>query len=480
MNKERRLASDIIKNKDQYFCWASRPATMQRISLLSVAWYKYFGTKVINLRGAGEDTSYYFERDKYERMGLNLKRLINSRFFIRKHLRNYRQASRKLLAVGRQALKTKIRHSSLLALFIRYQKALIDYAPYFVSTFSVDDYVFPALTLDLKRHIQPDKYDDMLKIISRPTILFGYQKYQQALVKAKSPTDFARLIKKFRWIKEYSFQERLLDLSAAKEDRKHLLQEGLSKDVLRAPAICRRSRNQLTAVLKTVRDTKLKMKIRFVNNYINIKTQRIENYKIFQTDFRNFFEKLLALMKINEPRANYEDMISLTDKEILAYLRNGRLPDLRAARKRFLRQYVSFSVKDHMEFIYDKKIISQIRRAFLSTRSVKEIRGNIVSRGKTRGRVKLVINKSDLARVKNGHILVSNFTTPEYIPAMKKAAAIITDDGGITCHAAIVARELSKPCVVGTKNATRLLEDGDLVEVDASQGIVRIIKKGNR
>lgn len=59
---------------------------------------------------------------------------------------------------------------------------------------------------------------------------------------------------------------------------------------------------------------------------------------------------------------------------------------------------------------------------------------------------------------------------------MKKASAIVTDDGGITCHAAIVARELKTPCVVGTKIATHVLKDGDMVEVDADKGSVRIVK----
>ena len=60
---------------------------------------------------------------------------------------------------------------------------------------------------------------------------------------------------------------------------------------------------------------------------------------------------------------------------------------------------------------------------------------------------------------------------------MKKAAAFITDFGGITCHAAIVAREWKVPCVIGTGNATKILKDGDLVEVDAVNGIVKILKK---
>ena len=65
-------------------------------------------------------------------------------------------------------------------------------------------------------------------------------------------------------------------------------------------------------------------------------------------------------------------------------------------------------------------------------------------------------------------------TRPEFAPAMKNAVAVITDEGGITCHAAIVSRELKVPCVIGTKIATKILHDGDEVEVKADHGLVRI------
>ncbi len=74
-----------------------------------------------------------------------------------------------------------------------------------------------------------------------------------------------------------------------------------------------------------------------------------------------------------------------------------------------------------------------------------------------------------------GNILVTSMTRPEFVPLMRKAKAIVTDEGGITCHAAIMSRELGIPCIIGTKNATKTLKDGDVVEIDADKGIVRKI-----
>jgi phosphohistidine swiveling domain-containing protein len=108
---------------------------------------------------------------------------------------------------------------------------------------------------------------------------------------------------------------------------------------------------------------------------------------------------------------------------------------------------------------------------------VNELKGEIGSRGKVRGKVQIILSTKEFGKFKDGNILVAPMTRPEYVPLMRKAAAIITDEGGITCHAAIVSRELGIPCIIGTKVATKILKDGDLVEVDAEKGIVKILKK---
>src|SRR3990167_4031790 len=95
------------------------------------------------------------------------------------------------------------------------------------------------------------------------------------------------------------------------------------------------------------------------------------------------------------------------------------------------------------------------------------IKGTIASTGKATGPVKIIHNVNEVKKVKKGDILVAGMTSPKYMPAILNANAIITDDGGLTCHAAIIARELKKPCIIGTKIATHVLNDGDLVEVNA-------------
>lgn len=104
---------------------------------------------------------------------------------------------------------------------------------------------------------------------------------------------------------------------------------------------------------------------------------------------------------------------------------------------------------------------------------VKEFFGQTGCPGRATGIIKRVDMPEDMAKMNEGDILVSTSTTPSIVPAIRKAAAIITDEGGLTCHAAIVSREFNIPCVIGTGLATKVLKDGDRVEVDATKGIVK-------
>ncbi|HII53371.1 phosphoenolpyruvate synthase [Candidatus Micrarchaeota archaeon CG08_land_8_20_14_0_20_49_17] len=88
------------------------------------------------------------------------------------------------------------------------------------------------------------------------------------------------------------------------------------------------------------------------------------------------------------------------------------------------------------------------------------------------GPVKIVRSPEEIANVQKGDVLVAEMTTPDYVMGMKRAVAILTDSGGSTCHAAIVSRELGVPCIVGTREATKLLKDGQVITVDAKRGIV--------
>ncbi|MBU1120725.1 hypothetical protein KJ660_02495, partial [Candidatus Micrarchaeota archaeon] len=108
---------------------------------------------------------------------------------------------------------------------------------------------------------------------------------------------------------------------------------------------------------------------------------------------------------------------------------------------------------------------------------ITELEGSTAVPGMVKGVVKIINVPEDVSKMREGDVMVSHSTNPNLVPAMKKAGAIVTDIGGITCHAAIVSRELNIPCVIGTKIATKVFKDGDLIDVNANHGIVKKVKK---
>lgn len=106
----------------------------------------------------------------------------------------------------------------------------------------------------------------------------------------------------------------------------------------------------------------------------------------------------------------------------------------------------------------------------------KIISGSIANRGKVKGIARVLTKYQDIYRVEKGDIIVATMTTPDYVSAMEKASGFITDEGGITCHAAILSREFNVPCIVGTINGTKEIQDGQMIELDAYNGKVYILK----
>ncbi|MFH1545720.1 MAG: PEP-utilizing enzyme [archaeon] len=112
----------------------------------------------------------------------------------------------------------------------------------------------------------------------------------------------------------------------------------------------------------------------------------------------------------------------------------------------------------------------------MKIKKVNKLTGSTAVPGKVKGTVKVVNHPNEIYKMNKGDVMVSHSTNPNLVPAMKIASAIITDVGGVTCHAAIVSRELNIPCIIGTKVATKIFKDGDKVEVNATKGIIRKLK----
>jgi phosphohistidine swiveling domain-containing protein len=172
----------------------------------------------------------------------------------------------------------------------------------------------------------------------------------------------------------------------------------------------------------------------------------------------------------------YPDLGDLVKYISIEEVKNGNVSPIETLKERE-KHYIYFGFR-----IYTNKDIADLSQEnnieIIEDKveeGITELKGQTAMKGRVIGRVRVLKQKSEIPHLLDGEVLVTAMTTPDYLPAMHKATAFVTDEGGITCHAAIVAREIGKPCVIGTKLATKILNTGDMVEVDADKGIVRII-----
>ncbi len=140
-------------------------------------------------------------------------------------------------------------------------------------------------------------------------------------------------------------------------------------------------------------------------------------------------------------------------------------------------QDIEWSVVGETIYILQSRPITTIRSGATSVKTETGegkilVKGQGASPGVATGRVVVIRDVKDTGSVKAGDILVTKMTNPDMVPAMQKVAAIVTDEGGMTCHAAIVSRELGTPAVVGTRNATSVLKPGQLITVDGEKGFI--------
>jgi len=245
--------------------------------------------------------------------------------------------------------------------------------------------------------------------------------------------------------------------------------------------------------------------IGFLDSYSNIYTKtepivlsKIEaNEKKYKKLIKELGDIRFALRKEGEPL--FYNLFGIFLKEIakrfnlkvadlffhkfdeLAKLFNGQKIKKNTIEER-KKGYALVCLKDKKTLLTEGKFKMLYKDIVLTRPKTDRLEGRVAMTGKAKGRVRVILhNKRNTTKevmgFRKGEILVTEMTRPDTILACKKAVAIITDEGGITSHAAIISRELKIPCVIATKIATRLLKTGDLVEVDADNGFVKILKK---
>ncbi len=270
--------------------------------------------------------------------------------------------------------------------------------------------------------------------------------------------------------KPYNFQ----DIVNRLKEMKKLVQEGQSIKSMIYNASEKKIKDDFRSALKRIKpDKNFKTIIAKARQHSYMRNRRVEAF--FKADYgASFMYAEIA----RRGHFNPDWIMEVTDQEMFGVLTGKKLPN-QAEMKRRLNNYAMVVRNSKTRLISNPAEIKKLeKKYFVDAIPVEEITGRVACLGGViRGKAKICLDKKEIGKVKKGDILVAQFTTPDFVPAMEKAAAIIADQGGVSSHAAIVSRELGVPCVIDTKNATRVIKDNDLIEVNAKTGLVKVLKR---
>jgi len=171
-----------------------------------------------------------------------------------------------------------------------------------------------------------------------------------------------------------------------------------------------------------------------------------------------------------------KDLSELTREELLAYCMKKNLPLKKIRVERKNRSCIVATPKKISVITGSQATACSEQLGQTTEESARRLKGRCASPGSYRGIVRVVLQYNANLRFKKGLVLVTPMTRPQFNDILRNAGAIITDEGGALCHAAILSRENGIPCIVGTKHATTMLKTGDTVLIDAGKGTIQVLK----
>lgn len=434
----------------------------------------------------GDKLHWSWDKEEFNRFWTKQEEYFKSPAKIARHFQRVDKAYRSAISASQKVLKADLRrldNKQLIGLQAGFSKNI--WPAHFMLNTEVDavdiyfeNFLRARIAKELKGRFIRSHQEEIYKTLTKPVSRSYINKQEREIYQAALKKDFSyrtakKIYDKFWWTNlgwenmsphtpEY-FARLIKKLSRTKNlagKAKHL--DDFIKDNKRERSSC----------LKELGSSKnLKYYLSLCDQYIDYHDKRKE------VQVRTVYSFTLILAEIaRRSRLKLADLEWLWIDEAVALLKGAKIDRSEIARRRRcvaalvgFRKFQCWSGEAAVR-IKDKAVKEKERR-------LSEIKGLGVTGGIIIGRAKVCAGaKEALAKVRKGDILVCPMTLPDYLPAMRKAAAIVTEEGGVTCHAAVIAREFKIPCVVGTRIATQALKDDDRLEVDAAKGVVKILK----
>jgi len=481
----------IKKRKKKKIKWIktlARPCSPIKMFSLMKGWAskykKLFGKGFENQLIFPEDSQHIlcYNKDEFEAFQKVIsKKIKKNEKYIIESAKNCYKVCEEFVKISKKINFSNLDKKSniqLKELFLEFNNKMMDYSIYLWVPLVIEKYL--PETIQKRGKFDRKEFEIIstkIKLIPAEEEEINLLKIAVKLEEKKGKTDMYinKLIqnhtKKYCWLPTYDFN---LPVLTEKDFLKRL------EEIKNPMEKLKEKREKIEDSKKRIKKIKEKIKSKYLLKLIDA-LQEYLFLRTYRTDVlrQATYYALPFLWEIaKRAHISKEDVYLLTPNEIIDFLEKNKLPKLTEIKRR-KKMYVLIRRNGKEEIISNPKEINKIGKGIETKKEITilTLEGNTTYPGIVKGRVAVITNIKDIKKLKRGNILVSSMTTPDMIVAFDKVAAIVTNEGGITSHAAISSRELKIPCVIATKNATSVLKDGDFIEVDANKGIVKILKK---
>lgn len=292
--------------------------------------------------------------------------------------------------------------------------------------------------------------DDVVSHLTAPTKISFIKEAEHYLLSTK---DIKGFVKKYFWIDNNYSGAKVLTEKDVKKRLEHIKPDEKRKHYIEIPKLSEREK-RLVEILK---------------NYGAYQDERKRNILIY-------LHYLEILLKEISKRVNISlEVIRDSFPEEVQDILKGKISEEFINKRREKCLVVWEEGKEKPQILVGEKGKEWEEELSVTNDGIEVIKGNCASKGKVEGRVRILLSASENDKLEKGEILVTFMTSPDFMSAIRRCGAIVTNLGGVTSHAAIISRELGIPCIVGTKNGTELLKTGQKVLVDADKGEVTIL-----
>ncbi len=466
----------------------ARPGSMQRDEIVRYSANAIVPVQVATIPFEGNNRGYYFEAEDAKKLLGKSMAMVDSADKLKINLEAYISLKKEALQLVKLVEQNPRSYKEILK---TYRTFLTNLSPFLYVGVAVDKIIYPNFKVTIEK-LYASQSEKVLEAVATPKDFHDYQKMRLALCKivlkddSKScEADIKKLVDDFRHVNEYTFVEPLLTAEAAKKELVAINDKQAQAELHDIENSIDKS-SQINDFLRSViSDRTLLNQAFLIREYGLLRTDRIDRLKLVQSRLRATFKEIAKDMLQLDGNAWTKDHVAnLLDIEIDDFIAEQKIPEFKAIEQRLDQKYLYYYTDGKATVITDSNIVERARKIItkpaITGQNSLISPGTVAYKGTAKGSVIKIMNVKDLKRMHEGAIMVARVTMPDYTPYMKQAAGFITAEGGITSHAAIVARELKKPCIVGSQNCMDVLQEDDKIVLDATNQVVTRQKNGAR